>query len=100
VIFAGRLGVYVSKNKNDANKQLNLEEAATFFKKNKITEIFGDITKDQKKIFKPVKFVKQKESFGKTIEKLDLKALKPYKLVKPNYIKTPDITKSKRNMLI
>ena len=91
VIFAGSKGVYV--NRDEKTELKNLYEVKVD------GSIFGDITEEQKKEI-GAEFIETDETFGQTLEKIAAKTLKPVKIVKPNYIKPPDITKPKKQCCI
>lgn len=81
LIFAGSKGLYVNGEITPLDKV-------------KITgTAFGDITDEQKSQLN-VEFLETTETFGQTLEKIELTT--PVKLVVPNYVKKPSITKSKK----
>lgn len=95
LVFAGSQGVYVIFKPNGKVEQVNLMQLHDFLKSKKIEATFGDITDDQIKELKDIKFIKSKESFGETATKmLDLNP-ESLKTVKPKYVKSPGITKAK-----
>ena len=102
LIFAGKGGVYFSHNQETAQKAqlINLPEVAGFLKSQNITDIFGDITDDQKTELKEFPFHETKPSFGqiitKTLAKID--ELEAHQIIKPIYIKRPSISKSKKTI--
>lgn len=91
VIFAGSKGVYM--NRDGKTELKNLYEVKVD------GSIFGDITGEQKKEIR-AEFIETDETFGQTLEKIAAKTLKPVKIVKPNYIKQPEITKPKKQCCI
>ena len=97
LIFAGSKGVYV--NHDGKTETVNLFEVSDYLRNKNITKIFGDITEEQKNEI-GVEFIETKETFGQTLEKIAQKPLKSVKIVKPNYIKQPDITKPKKQCCI
>jgi tRNA threonylcarbamoyl adenosine modification protein YeaZ len=111
LIFAGSKGVYVSlpavahgQNLESASKAelVNLPDLVACLKERKISKIFGDISKDQKKTLSEFEFVDTKISFGEIMEKIvakiDAGKLGQVKIVEPIYIKKPAITESKKNI--
>jgi len=88
VIFAGKGGVYLDKE-----QATNLDQAAEILKGK---EIFGDITEDQKFALSNSKFLETKISFGEIMQKLITQDRESTKIIKPLYIKSPSITKSKQ----
>lgn len=97
LIFAGSKGVYV--NRDGKTETVNLFEVSDYLRNKNITKIFGDITREQKKEI-GAEFIETEETFGQTLEKIAKSDLKPVKIVKPNYIKQPEITKSKKQCCI
>jgi len=97
LIFGGSKGVYI--NHYNKTETINLFEVSDYLENHNITHIFGDITEDQKKEIK-AEFIETTETFGQTLEKITTKNLKPVKIVKPNYIKQPEITKPKKQCYI
>lgn len=91
LIFAGRKGVYV--NKDGKTELTPLDEVKVE------GPIFGDITKEQKEEI-GAEFIQTEETFGQTLEKIAAKNLKSVKMVRPNYIKNPEITKPKKQCCI
>ena len=91
LIFAGRKGVYV--NRDGKTEMTNLYDVKVE------GPIFGDITEEQKKEI-GAEFIEATETFGETLEKLAKEDLKSVKIVKPNYVKQPEITKSKKQCCI
>jgi len=98
LVFAGRGGVYFSKSPQDEPKIVNLEDLNVRLKSEGITQVYGDITEDQKAILEGVEFKEVDISFGKISEKLLAQDLTPVKIIKPNYIKKPSITKSTKTL--
>ena len=94
LLFAGSGGVYLSiKNKKPV--LINLHELNDILKKEKIKNVCGDITAEQKAIISDVKFINSKKTFGQIMsEVLSLKH-ESLKIVEPLYIKEPGITQSK-----
>jgi len=97
LVFAGSKGVYV--NHDGKTETVNLFEVSDYLKNRGIEKVFGDITEEQKKEI-GMEFIETKETFGQTLEKIAQKPLKSVKIVKPNYIKQPDITKPKKQCCI
>ena len=95
VIYAGSGGVYLSENVKQRPKMLNLDQALKLFKRLKVKSLCGDISTDQKKLFAEIKLGKPTKSFGKIMQKILMKKLKPQKIINPLYIKKPQITPSK-----
>ncbi len=95
LLFAGSGGVYLSiRNKKPV--LINLHELNGILKKEKIKNVCGDITPEQKAILNGVKFIDCKKTFGQIMrEVLSLKYV-PLKIVEPLYIKEPGITQSKK----
>jgi tRNA threonylcarbamoyl adenosine modification protein YeaZ len=104
LLFAGSKGVYVSQNNESAKKAklVNLDVLNKFLKDHKIKEVFGEISAEQKKTLKGVKFIPTKISFGKIIQKIlkkiTAKKIKSVKIVMPIYVKKPAITISKKKL--
>ncbi|MCK9185826.1 tRNA (adenosine(37)-N6)-threonylcarbamoyltransferase complex dimerization subunit type 1 TsaB [Candidatus Gracilibacteria bacterium] len=92
LLFAGSGGVYVN------GELVNLPDLKKYLKEKKVKEIFGDISKDQKKEIKNLKFKTLRKSFGKVLEKFELKDFEKTQIVEPLYIKTPGITPSKNKL--
>ncbi|MFA6305665.1 MAG: tRNA (adenosine(37)-N6)-threonylcarbamoyltransferase complex dimerization subunit type 1 TsaB [Candidatus Gracilibacteria bacterium] len=90
VLYAGSGGVYVN------GELVNLPDLKKTLADKNIKEIFGNISKDQKKEVKHLKFKKLRKSFGKVLEKFDLKDLEKTQIVEPLYIKGPGITPNKK----
>ncbi|PIR55392.1 tRNA (adenosine(37)-N6)-threonylcarbamoyltransferase complex dimerization subunit type 1 TsaB [Candidatus Peregrinibacteria bacterium CG10_big_fil_rev_8_21_14_0_10_36_19] len=91
VTFAGKGGIYI----NDGDV-LNLSEANDYFDSQNITEIYGDITEDQKMELTP-QHLKSDKKFGETVLKIiSENNLEDLKIVKPLYVKPPNISKSKK----
>lgn len=97
VIFAGSKGVYI--NHDNKTEIINLYEVNDYLSNKGFTKIFGDITEEQKAEI-TAEFIDTDETFGQTLQKLVQEKLKPVKLVKPNYIKQPEITKPKKQCYI
>ncbi|MFH1533574.1 MAG: tRNA (adenosine(37)-N6)-threonylcarbamoyltransferase complex dimerization subunit type 1 TsaB [Nitrospirota bacterium] len=97
LIFAGSKAVYV--NREGKTETVNLYEVPNYLHNKNIEKVFGDITEEQKKAIGG-EFIETEETFGQTLEKLAKKDLKSVKIVKPNYIKQPEITKSKKQCCI
>lgn len=98
ILYAGRGGVYLNNKKQ--TKILNLQEAVTYLHGKNIKYLAGEITDEQKKFFKDFQFIKTKKTFGKImVEIFSGKKLKAEKLIKPLYIKSPGITKSKKHKI-
>ncbi|MFA5947413.1 MAG: tRNA (adenosine(37)-N6)-threonylcarbamoyltransferase complex dimerization subunit type 1 TsaB [Candidatus Gracilibacteria bacterium] len=95
LVFAGEGGVYLKDNSGRI-EMLNLLEVKEKLNKKKIKNIFGYLSAKQKKFFKEFKYIENKKSFGKTIAEIDKMNFKNDKIVKPLYIKNPQITKSKK----
>lgn len=104
LLFAGSKGVYVSQNGESAKKAklVNLPELNKFLKDHKIKKVFGEISAEQKKSLKGIKFIPVKITFGKIIQKIlkkiSAKKIKSVKIVEPIYVKKPAITISKKNL--
>lgn len=104
LIFAGKGGVYLSLQEDAPDfvnnaRQLNLAELSTFIKKNKIQNVFGDISEEQKEVAVSAgaKFFTS-ENFPILTAKLLQNNLPKHKMVKPQYIKLPSITISKKKL--
>ncbi|MEK7085932.1 MAG: hypothetical protein AAB953_02870, partial [Patescibacteria group bacterium] len=97
VLYAGSGGVYLSLNRASAPQLIKLDELNYILKKQKIEEVSGDISDDQKAILKTAKFLDSKKTFGEIIkiiiaENLWKQTSQPEKLIKPLYIKEPSIS--------
>lgn len=102
LIFAGKRGVYLSKKEEGKIKppeNINVDDLAKTLNKKEIKSVFGDITPEQKEKIGTTKFTESTKSFAQTISELDLTSLKPQKIIKPNYIKSPSITISKKTLV-
>ena len=97
LIFAGRMGVYVSLSGKEP-ENVNLDDLNSNLSDKNITEVFGDISDDQKEVL-DIPFVETDESFGGIISKLATENLTKETIIKPNYIKSPGITLSKKTLL-
>lgn len=104
LIYAGSKGIYVSTNQESAKKAtlVDLPDFNSFLKIRKITKVFGDISKEQIRELKGIKFIPVKKTFGKIIGKIVAKiidgAILPVKIVEPIYVKKPAITESKKQL--
>lgn len=104
LLFAGSKGVYISQNHESADKAelINLPDLNHFLKAKNITQVFGDISKDQKKSLEQAVFLESKMTFGeimrKIIAKISGNKIKPVKIIEPIYIKKPAITESKKKI--
>lgn len=97
LIFAGSGGVFFSKNSKSQPQLINLPELNKFLNSRKIKEVAGDISPEQIKILKKIKFRKLKTNFASAMQSLIGKNLKNNffkvtKIVKPLYIKEPSIS--------
>ncbi len=90
LLYAGSGGVYVN------GELVNLPDLKKYLSEKKIKEIFGDISKNQKKQVGHLKFKILRKSFGKVLEKFNLKDLEKTEIVEPMYIKGPGITPNKK----
>ncbi len=94
LLYAGRGGVYVSFNHEDASRAelVSLPDLNSFLKKNKVKSVFGDISEDQflhVQEFVPVQKPTPR-TFSATMQNfLQNLKLKPFTLVDPIYIKKP-----------
>jgi len=94
IVFAGKGGVYLSKNINSKPELLSLEE----MNQKEIKEVAGDIRDFQKEALSNIKFTETNESFATTMLKIISKEKDPIKIIHPLYIKSPSITKSKKTI--
>jgi len=90
LLYAGSGGVYVN------GELVNLHELKKHLSERKIKEFFGNISKDQKKEVSHLKFKTLRKSFGKVLEKFNLKDFEKTLVVEPLYIKGPGITPNKK----
>ena len=114
IIFAGSKGVYISRpeaknsqgggSAKDADL-VNLPDLKKYLEDHKIAKLFGDVSKEQRKIleeFDSTEFIETKISFGEIIQKIiagihEGKFL-PAQIVEPIYVKKPAITESKKSI--
>ncbi|MBI4235102.1 tRNA (adenosine(37)-N6)-threonylcarbamoyltransferase complex dimerization subunit type 1 TsaB [Candidatus Peregrinibacteria bacterium] len=92
LLFAGSQGVYLSEKPGKLGKLINLPDLKSHLKKQKITEIFGDISKEQKTFLKGFKFLEIRPDLPEVIKRARFKAVK---IVQPLYLKQPSITQKK-----
>lgn len=97
LIFAGSKGVYLSLPGKEP-ENINLDELNNRLKAKNISKTFGDITESQKSTL-DIPFEETPESFGTIISKLPSESLTKETIIKPNYIKSPGITLSKKTLL-
>lgn len=97
LIFAGKGGVYIGKNADTA-KLYSLDEAKIFLREKQITNIYGDITPEQKNFFSDQLFEESNKTFGQTVEKFASGQLIAQTFVEPLYIKPPAISEQKKNL--
>lgn len=90
LLYAGSGGIYVN------GELVNLHELKKYLADKKVKEFFGNISKDQKKEVAHLKFKTLRKSFGKVLEKFELKDLEKTQIVEPLYIKGPGITPNKK----
>jgi tRNA threonylcarbamoyl adenosine modification protein YeaZ len=109
LVFAGRGAVYLQLPPENAESQLpdphllNLEDLPAAFAKHKITQIYGDISPDQRqKILDssttngPLQFHDHQDQWPLFIQTAITKHPgAPTPIIKPNYIKAPNISKAK-----
>jgi len=101
LIFAGSLGVYVSKNGENSGtaKLISLEELKKYLQENDLEECFGDISSAQKE---GLLFTERGKTFGKIMEEIfvDIEngKFRKVKIIEPVYIKKPQITESKKTI--
>ena len=105
LLFAGKGGVFLSEKVTKKPELINMPELNEILSKKKITKVSGDIINDQIKVLKKVKFQKLKNDFGAVMKKIigeniKKKLYKSAKLVKPLYIKGPNISVSKKQIII
>ena len=97
LIFAGSKGVYVSLEGKDP-ENISLDKLNEYLSSKKIKKAFGDIT-DAQKVVLEIPFEENHESFGEIISKISSEKLEKEIIIKPNYIKSPGITLSKKTLL-
>jgi len=105
LLFAGKGGVFLSEKISKKPELINLPELNGILKKKKIVNISGDIIKEQIAVLKGVKFEKLENDFAAVMKNIIAKNLKkklykPVKLVKPVYIKGPNISISKKQIIL
>lgn len=105
LLFAGKGGVFLSEKVMKKPELINMPELNEVLSKKKITKVSGDIISDQIKVLKKVKFQKLKNNFGAVMKKIiseniKKKLYKNVKLIKPLYIKEPNISVSKKQIII
>lgn len=103
LLFGGKGGVFLSENVAQKPELIDMPELNEVLAKRKITKVSGDIIKAQIKVLKKVKFQKLKNNFGKVMKEIiarniSKKLYKSVKLVKPMYIKGPNISISKKQI--
>lgn len=103
LLFGGKGGVFLSENVAQKPELIDMPELNEVLAKRKITKVSGDIIKAQRKALKKVKFQKLKNNFGKVMKEIiarniSKKLYKSVKLVKPMYIKGPNISTSKKQI--
>lgn len=96
LLFAGSGGVYLSIGKSKKALLIKLDELNSVLKKEKIKNVCGDISAEQKSILENVKFIESKKTFGQIMCKVLSLKHQPQKIVEPFYIKEPGITQSKK----
>lgn len=92
LLFAGSQGVYLSEKPGQLGKLINSTDLHEQLQKKKITQIFGDISKDQQTYLTGFNFLKIKPNLAKVMQKAKFTQTK---IVQPLYLKQPNITKSK-----
>lgn len=95
LLFAGSQGVYLSEKPGQLGKIIDLSELKDHLQKKKITQLFGDISSEQKAFLKEFKFLKINPNLSTVIQKAKFTQAK---IVQPLYLKQPNITK-KNNAL-
>lgn len=103
LLFGGKGGVFLSENVAQKPELIDMPGLNEVLAKRKITKVSGDIIKAQIKVLKKVKFEKLKNNFGKVMKEIiarniSKKLYKSVKLVKPMYIKGPNISISKKQI--
>ncbi len=101
LIFAGSRGVYVSLSPDQTDEKtvslINIDELENFLKEHSIIKIFGDITEYQKEQLS-AEFFETEYSFSENCAKILATNLTATPIVKPLYVKAPDITLSKKTL--
>lgn len=97
LVYAGSGGVFFSKNTKTKPELINLPDLNQALIEHEIKEVSGDISPDQIKVLKKIKFKKLKNNFAAAMKSIieknqKSKFLKAEKLVKPLYIKEPSIS--------
>lgn len=95
LLFAGSQGVYLSEKPGQLGKLIDLSELKSHLQKQKITQLFGDISPEQKTFLEEFNFLKIKPNLATVIQKAKFTQAK---IVQPLYLKQPNITK-KNNAL-
>lgn len=95
VLFAGRSEIYMQPKKTVKPGIHKTEDAIQLLKEKGIKKVSGELLPDQKKLFKEIKFIESKKSFGQTIIDLDKKDLEKEEIIEPLYIKGPGISAPK-----
>ncbi len=106
LIYAGSGGVFLSKHSGTNPELVNLPELNSTLRSRKIKTVTGDITPDQINTLNNVKFQKLPGNFATAMRKIITQNLekKPNfpaeKLVKPLYIKEPNISMPKAQIAL
>ncbi len=95
VLFAGRSEVYVQLTAKSEPVIYKVEEAVDVLKEKGIKKVSGELLPDQKKLFKGIKLIESKKTFGESILSIHEKDLKKEEVIEPLYIKGPGISAPK-----
>lgn len=104
LLFAGKGGVFLSEKVSKKPELIDMPDLNGVLEKKKITKVSGDIIQDQIKVLEKVKFQELKNDFGSVMKEIigkniKKKLYKSVKLVKPMYIKGPNISVSKKQII-
>jgi len=95
VLLAGRSEIYVQFEDKGRPMIHKTEAAVKLLKEKGIKKVSGELLSDQKKLFKEIKFIEPKKTFGQAIISIDEKDLGKQDIIEPVYIKGPGISSPK-----
>jgi len=95
VLLAGRSEIYVQFEYKGRPMIHKTEEAIKLLKEKGIKKVSGELLADQKKLFKKIKFLEPKKTFGQALLSIEKKDLEKQDIIEPLYIKGPGISSPK-----
>jgi len=102
ILYAGSSGLYLSLNRDtgDYGKEIlniHIDKIQEYLNEKGIKYLFGEVSESQKELLNGYQFIENKMGFAENCLNILLKNIIPaQKIIRPVYIKTPDITLSKK----